>query len=69
MILRAFAGCVAVGVPAVAIQSAELDHSRGYVSYHLLWLVCATVLMLALLLVALAHATFRRFTSTAPANP
>ena len=68
MILRTLAGCVVAGVPAVAIQSAELDRSRGYVTYHLLWLVCATVLMLSLLLVAVAHATFRRFTSTAPAS-
>jgi len=68
MILRSFVGCVAAGVPAVAIRAAELDRSRGYVTYHLLWLLCATVLMLSLLIVALTHATFRRFTSAAPAN-
>jgi hypothetical protein len=67
---RALLGCFAVGIPAAKLWPARhgLPHWYGYLTYHLLWLMCATVLMLALLLVAAAHAVCRRFTSTAPAN-
>jgi hypothetical protein len=70
LLWRALLGCFAVGIPLAKLWSAKhgLPPWRGYVTYHLLWLECATVLMLSLLLVAVTHAMFRRFTSTAPAN-
>ena len=70
MVVRALASCLAAGGFAAEIKLAELGigNPPGYVTYHSLWLVCATALMLALLLVAVANFMFRRFTSRAPAK-
>jgi hypothetical protein len=63
MASRALLGAGAVGIPAAEMHSATLGLPSwcGYVTYHFYWLVFAAALMLALLLVGVTDAAFRRF--------